>query len=78
MVKVRVNILIAEEVVRSVDAPVRINGIVETLLARGLHVERRLDTIGVIIGSIRRTKIDDLKRVAGVAEVSEAREVHGD
>ena len=50
--------------------------VVQRVQRAGLKVERQLQDIGVVTGSIDSAKVADLDRVQGVAAVERARGVH--
>jgi hypothetical protein len=53
----------------------RFSEVVDELKRSGMTVDRQLKSIGVITGSIDSAKVDALKRINGVADVEEAREI---
>lgn len=49
--------------------------LVKQLKKTGLVVEQELHSVGVVTGSIESEKVEDLKRLTGVAHVEESRNV---
>ena len=69
MAKVNLSVSVKEE-----HRP-RFAELVKQLKETGLQVEQELHSAGVVTGSIESEKVDQLKKLAGVAHVEESRNV---
>ena len=69
MAKVRLTLSVSDSHVKHLD------NIAKAAQKAGMKVERRLDDLGVLTGSIDASKVDKLHGIAGVTHVEEDREV---
>lgn len=54
----------------------RFSEVVESCKKIGMKVGQQLESIGVITGSIDPAKLNSLRRVDGVSQIEQSREVH--
>lgn len=69
MAKVNLSISVKDE-----QLP-RFSEVVKQLKKTGLQVEQTLESVGVVTGSIESEKIPDIRKIAGVSNVDESRDV---
>ena len=70
MAKVNLSVSVKEE-----HRP-RFAELVKQLTKTGLQVDQELHSAGVVTGSIESEKVEELKKLTGVAHVEESRNVH--